>query len=155
MYTENNRLEDDAPEDEEDGQRRRKRPKKNMVKDNVDQSGTYQSHPLKVILVIYNDEDFESKPSKLIALRFEYLVKLHVICVGIEDAEGSDNNILCNLFPNDTGMELPHQVNVILFPLSKLISGIIRHLCTDLEILLGDCVYFYADVCLGPDYLFP
>ena len=113
VNTENSRLDDEAPDDEEDGQRRRKRPKKSVVKDNNDQSGTYQLHPLKVFLVIYDDEDSEAKPSKLITLRFEYLVKLNVICVGIEDAEeGSDQNILCNLFPDDTGMELPHQVNV-------------------------------------------
>ncbi|ONK60850.1 uncharacterized protein A4U43_C08F23370 [Asparagus officinalis] len=108
--TETSRLEDDAPDDDEDGQRRRKRPKKSVVKENADRSGTYQLHPLKVILFIYDDEDTEAKPSKLITLRFEYLVKLNVICVAIEDTEeGPDNNILCNLFPGDTGMELPHQ----------------------------------------------
>lgn len=107
---ENSRLEDDAPDDEEDGQRRRKRPKKSMIKDNSDQSGTYQSHPLKVILVVYDEEDLEDKPLKLITLRFEYLIKLNVICVGIEDVgEGCDDNILCNLFPDDTGVELPHE----------------------------------------------
>ena len=115
INTETSRLDDDAPDDEEDGQRRRKRPKKTVVKDNNDQSGTYQLHPLKVILFIYDDDDddSEAKPSKLITLRFEYLVKLNVICVGIEDAEeGDDYNILCNLFPDDTGLELPHQVNI-------------------------------------------
>ncbi|XP_020265938.1 THO complex subunit 5B-like, partial [Asparagus officinalis] len=111
--TETSRLEDDAPDDDEDGQRRRKRPKKSVVKENADRSGTYQLHPLKVILFIYDDEDTEAKPSKLITLRFEYLVKLNVICVAIEDTEeGPDNNILCNLFPGDTGMELPHQVYI-------------------------------------------
>lgn len=108
--TGNNRLEDDAPDDEEDGQRRRKRPKKSMVKDSNDQLGTYQSHPLKVILIIYDDEDSEAKPSKLISLRFEYLVKFNIICVGVEDAEDGCDNILCNLFPDDVGIELPHQV---------------------------------------------
>ncbi|XP_010943078.2 THO complex subunit 5A [Elaeis guineensis] len=108
--TENNRLEEDAPDEEEDVQRRRKRPKRNQVKENIDQAGVCQIHPLKIILHIYDDEESEAKPSKLITLRFEYLVKLNVACVGVEDSEeGSDNNILCNLFPDDTGIELPHQ----------------------------------------------
>jgi THO complex subunit 5 len=38
-------------------------------------------------------------------------VKLNIVCVGIEGSnDGPDNDILCNLFPNDTGLELPHQV---------------------------------------------
>lgn len=111
--TENNRLEEDAPDEEEDVQRRRKRPKKNQVKENIDQARMCQIHPLKIILHIYDDEESEAKLSKLITLRFEYLVKLNVACVGVEDSEeGSDNNILCNLFPDDTGTELPHQVQL-------------------------------------------
>ncbi|KAJ6795350.1 THO complex subunit 5B [Iris pallida] len=107
--TENSRLEEDVPDEEEDAQRRRKRPKKNLVKDNIDQVGIHQSHPLKVVLSIYDDEDSGHKPLKLISLKFEYLVKLNVVCVGIEEADGGSEDILCNLFPNDTGMELPHQ----------------------------------------------
>lgn len=111
----NNGLEDDAPDDEEDVQRRRKRPKKNLAKDNVEHAGVCQLHPLKIILHIYDDDHAGSKPSKLITLKFEYLVKLNAVCVGIEDAEeGSDGNILCNLFPDDTGLELPHQVQLLL-----------------------------------------
>ncbi|KAJ8505625.1 hypothetical protein OPV22_006511 [Ensete ventricosum] len=114
---ENNRVEDDAPDEEEDVQRRRKRPRKNVVKDSVEQAGVYQLHPLKIILHIYDDEDYRAKPSRLITLKFEYLVKLNAVCVGVEDAEeGSDSSILCNLFPDDTGLELPHQM-------AKLYSG--------------------------------
>ncbi|RWW29235.1 hypothetical protein GW17_00006254, partial [Ensete ventricosum] len=111
---ENNRVEDDAPDEEEDVQRRRKRPRKNVVKDSVEQAGVYQLHPLKIILHIYDDEDYRAKPSRLITLKFEYLVKLNAVCVGVEDAEeGSDSSILCNLFPDDTGLELPHQVQLM------------------------------------------
>ncbi|OVA15826.1 THO complex [Macleaya cordata] len=108
--TEVNRLEDDAPDEEDDGQRRRKRPKKVPGKENLGQAGIYQSHPLKVILHIYDDEDSNPKPAKLVTLRFEYLLKLNVVCVGLEGShEGPESNILCNLFPDDTGTELPHQ----------------------------------------------
>ncbi|KAI3908583.1 hypothetical protein MKX01_025577 [Papaver californicum] len=104
------RLDEDAPDEEDDGQRRRKRPKKVPGKENLDQAGIYQSHPLKVILHIYDDEDSNVKPAKLASLRFEYLHKLNVVCVGVEGShEGPENNILCNLFPDDTGTELPHQ----------------------------------------------
>ncbi|KAJ0984521.1 hypothetical protein J5N97_002877 [Dioscorea zingiberensis] len=105
----NNRLED-GPDEDEDIQRRRKRSKKNLVKDSNDQAGFHQFHPLKIILYIYDDETSEDKALKLVTLRFEYSVKLNVVYVGVEDAEeGSDDDILCNLFPDDTGMELPHQ----------------------------------------------
>nr|CAD1826232.1 unnamed protein product [Ananas comosus var. bracteatus] len=106
----NDKLDDDAPDEEEDAQRRRKRPKKKPVKEASEQAGVHQIHPLKINLHIYDDDDTEAKPVKLTTLRFEYLVKLNVVCVGLEDAEeGSDSNILCNLFPDDTGLELPHQ----------------------------------------------
>uniref|UniRef100_A0A1D1XZS6 THO complex subunit 5 n=2 Tax=Anthurium amnicola TaxID=1678845 RepID=A0A1D1XZS6_9ARAE len=107
--TEANRLEEDALDDDDDGQRRRKRPKKLLSKDNLDNSGIYQSHPLNVILHVYDDEYSDVKPLKLISLRFEYLVKLNVVCVGVEGAAEGTENILCNLFPDDTGIELPHQ----------------------------------------------
>ncbi|RVX00042.1 THO complex subunit 5B [Vitis vinifera] len=106
----NSRLEDDAPDEEDDGQRRRKRPKKVPSKENLDQAGVYQVHPLKIILHIYDDEVSDLKSAKLITLKFEYLLKLNVVCVGIEGShEGPENNILCNLFPDDTGLDLPHQ----------------------------------------------
>lgn len=104
-------MEDDVPDEEDDGQRRRKRPKKAPSKDNVDQVGIYQTHPFKVLLHIYDDEASDSNPTKLISLKFEYMTKLNVVCVGVEGPqEMSGNNILCNLFPDDTGLEIPHQV---------------------------------------------
>ncbi|CAI9763634.1 unnamed protein product [Fraxinus pennsylvanica] len=107
---ENSKLEDDVPDEEDDGQRRRKRPKKIPSKENLDQSGIYQTHPLKITLHINDDKASDSNSTKLITLKFEFLVKLSVVCVGVEGSEeGPDNNILCNLFPNDTGFELPHQ----------------------------------------------
>ncbi|KAJ1397384.1 THO complex, subunit 5 [Sesbania bispinosa] len=107
---ESSKLEDDVPDEEEDGQRRRKRPKRVQVKESPDQGGILQVHPLKIIIHVYEDEASDPKPTKLIALRFEYLVKLNIICVGIEGSnDGSESDILCNLFPNDTGLELPHQ----------------------------------------------
>jgi len=108
---ESSKLEDDAPDEEEDGQRRRKRPRRVQAKESLDQGGIFQVHPLKIIVHVYEDEDSDSKSAKLITLRFEYLVKLNVVCVGIEGCnEGPENDILCNLFPNDTGLELPQQV---------------------------------------------
>lgn len=108
---ESSRLEDDAPDEEDDGQRRRKRPKRVPSKESLDQEGLYQVHPLKTILHIYDDEVSDLKSAKLITLKFEYLLKLNAVCVGIEGShDGSENNILCNLFPDDAGIELPHQV---------------------------------------------
>ncbi|KAF5747042.1 THO complex subunit 5B-like isoform X1 [Tripterygium wilfordii] len=113
---ENSRLDDDAADEEDDGQRRRKRPKKVPSKDNLDQAGVYQVHPLKVILHIYDDEASDPKSANLICLKFEYLLKLNVVCVEIEGStEGPENNILCNLFPDDTGHELPNQSAKLLF----------------------------------------
>ncbi|XP_057428518.1 THO complex subunit 5A [Lotus japonicus] len=106
----NSKLEDDVPDEEEDGQRRRKRPRRVQVKESPDQGGIFQVHPLKIIIHVHEDETFDAKHAKLITLRFEYLVKLNVVCVGTEGSDdGTDNDILCNLFPNDTGLELPHQ----------------------------------------------
>ena len=108
---ESSKLEDDAPDEEEDGQRRRKRPKRVQGKESLDQAGIFQAHPLKIITHVYDDEASDPKSAKLITLKFEYLVKLNIVCVGIEGANDCpDNDILCNLFPNDTGLELPHQV---------------------------------------------
>lgn len=108
---ENSKFEDDVPDEEDDGQRRRKRPKKVPSKENLDQSGIYQSHPLKVTLHINDDEASELNSAKLITLKFEFLIKLNVVCVGVEGSEEvPQNNILCSLFPDDTGLELPQQV---------------------------------------------
>ncbi|XP_010236074.1 THO complex subunit 5B isoform X4 [Brachypodium distachyon] len=103
------RMDDDAIDDEEDAQRRRSRSRKNS-KEASNPALAYQLHPLKVVLHVYDTEDSGTKRLKLITLRFEYLAKLNVVCVGPEDSEGMDNNILCNLFPDDTGLELPHQM---------------------------------------------
>ncbi|KAH7523632.1 hypothetical protein FEM48_Zijuj06G0032600 [Ziziphus jujuba var. spinosa] len=110
IVVENSRMDDDAADEEDDGQRRRKRPKRVPTKEGLDQTRVYQVHPLRIILHVYDDEVSDSKPAKLITLKFEYLLKLNVVCVGIEGShEGPENNILCNLFPDDTGLELPHQ----------------------------------------------
>ncbi|CAK9135320.1 unnamed protein product [Ilex paraguariensis] len=108
--SENSKFEDDVPDEEDDGQRRRKRPKKVPGKETLDHEGIYQAHPLKIMLHIHDDDVSDSKHAKLITLKFEYLGKLAVVCVGVEGSqEGPRNNILCNLFPDDTGLELPHQ----------------------------------------------
>ena len=108
---ETSRLDDDVPDEEDDGQRRRKRPRKVVSKDNLDQAGLYHSHPLKLLLHVHDDDASDSNSPKLISLKFEYLMKLNIVCVGIEGSqEGPENSILCNLFPDDSGLELPHQV---------------------------------------------
>lgn len=100
------------PDEEDDGQRRRKRPKKVPSKESLDQGGVYLVHPLKVVLHVNDDDSSDPKSSRLISLKFEYLIKLNVVCVGIEGSEESEKDILCNLFPDDTGLELPHQVYI-------------------------------------------
>lgn len=107
---ENSKVDDDIDE-EDDGQRRRKRPKKIPSKESLEQSGIYQTHPLKVTLHIHDDEKSDLQSKKLVTLKFEYLIKLNSVCVGVEGSqENADNDILCNLFPDDTGLEFPHQV---------------------------------------------
>lgn len=108
---ETSRLDDDVPDEEDDGQRRRKRPRKVPSKDNPDQAGLYHSHPLKLLLHIYDHDPSDLNSSNLVSLKFEYLMKLNVVCVGIEGCqEGPESSILCNLFPDDSGLELPHLV---------------------------------------------
>ena len=111
-------MDDDGGDEEDDGQRRRKRTRKIPAKDNLDQAGV---HPLKVMLHVYDDEVPDPKSAKLVTLKFEYLLKLNVVCVGIEGShDGPENNILCNLFPDDTGLELPHQVLMLIYILPSL-----------------------------------
>uniref|UniRef100_A0A0D9VLG5 THO complex subunit 5B n=1 Tax=Leersia perrieri TaxID=77586 RepID=A0A0D9VLG5_9ORYZ len=105
-----NRMDDDAIDDEEDAQRRRSRSRKNLAKEASNSVGAYQLHPLKVILHVFDTEDSGAKRRKLMVLRFDYLAKLNIVCVGIEDSKGLDHDILCNLFPDDTGLEMPHQM---------------------------------------------
>ena len=103
------KLEDD--EHEEDGQRLSKRPRRVQDKENLDQAGIFQVHPLQIALHVYDNEVSNLESAKLITLKFEYLVQLNIICVGIEASnDGPGNDILCNLFPDDTGLKLPHQV---------------------------------------------
>ncbi|XP_010479088.1 PREDICTED: THO complex subunit 5A [Camelina sativa] len=91
---------------EDDGKRQRKRPKKEVS----DEGGLYQSHPLKVVLHIYDVEIPDPKSDRPVLLKFEYLLKLNVVCVGIEESQDDlEKNILCNLFPEDAGLEPPHQ----------------------------------------------
>ncbi|CAM0943905.1 unnamed protein product [Alopecurus aequalis] len=104
-----NRMDDDAIDEEEGAQRRRSRSRKTS-KEASNPALAYQLHPLKVVLHVYDTEISGTKRRKLITLRFEYLAKLNVVCVGSEDSEGMDTNTLCNLFPDDTGLELPHQM---------------------------------------------
>ncbi|VFQ86856.1 unnamed protein product [Cuscuta campestris] len=106
----NSKIDEDLPDEEDDGQRRRKRPRKVPGKESVDHTRIYQAHPLKVILHVLDDETPDLSPTKIVTLIFEYLMKLNVVCVGVEGSEDdSGKDILCNLFPDDTGLELPHQ----------------------------------------------
>ncbi|CAN4122668.1 unnamed protein product [Withania somnifera] len=101
---------DDDIDEEDDGQMRRKRPKKIPSKESLEQAGIYQTHPLEVTLHIHDEEKSDLQSKKLVTLKFEYLIKLNSVCVGVEGSqENADNDILCNLFPDDTGLELPHQ----------------------------------------------
>lgn len=103
---------DNVPEELEDYQRRQKNRKNLQSRESVDATGFYQVHPLSVILHVYDDEMTNgAKPIKLVTLKFEYLVKLRVVCVGVDGSQtGSENNFLINLFPDDIGVELPHQI---------------------------------------------
>ncbi|KAE8727988.1 THO complex subunit 5B [Hibiscus syriacus] len=89
--------------------RRRKRPKRVRSMEAVDHAGVYQVHPLKIILHIYDDEASDPGSAKIVTLKFEYLLKMNVVCAGIDGStEGPESNILCNLFLM-TGLDLPHQ----------------------------------------------
>ncbi|CAA7024544.1 unnamed protein product [Microthlaspi erraticum] len=98
---------DDNDEDDDDGKRQRKRAKKECC----DEAGLYKVHPLKIVLHVYDDDEIsDPKPCKLVVLKFEYLLKLNVVCVGTEESEdGPEGNVLCSLFPDDAGLEPPHQ----------------------------------------------
>ncbi|KAK7383139.1 hypothetical protein VNO78_28810 [Psophocarpus tetragonolobus] len=105
---ESSKLENDEPD--EDGQRQGKRPRRFQGKESLDQAGIFQIHPLNVNLHVYDDEVSDLECAKLITLKFEYMMQLNIICVGIEASnDGPKNEILSNLFPDDTGLELPHQ----------------------------------------------
>lgn len=104
-------MDGEAPDEEDDAQRKRRRLKNFPEKATLDQDGVYQLHPLKVILHVYDDGTPILKPEKLVTLKFEYLLKLNSVCVGVDGThDDADSNVLYNLFPGDTGLELPHQV---------------------------------------------
>lgn len=79
--------------------------------ENNQRSGIYQSHPLRVSLHIYNDDILDLNSARLVTLNFEFLMKLNMVCVEAEDSDSEvpPNDILCNLFPDDPGLELPQQ----------------------------------------------
>ncbi|XP_061362886.1 early nodulin-like protein 3 [Gastrolobium bilobum] len=52
------KLEVDAPDEEEDGQRRRKKPRRVQVKESLDQGEIFKVLPLKIIIHVYEDEDY-------------------------------------------------------------------------------------------------
>ncbi|KAI9118210.1 hypothetical protein K1719_010542 [Acacia pycnantha] len=137
------KLKDETPDDIEDVQGQRKRPRMVQGKESLDHSDLLEVHPLKINLHVYDDEVSDFKLAKLIILTFEYLVKLNIVCVGIEaSGDGPSNDILCNLFPDDTGLELPHQS-------AKLIVG-------DAIIFIGDRTsrpYKWAQHLAGIDFL--
>ncbi|XP_006307420.2 THO complex subunit 5A [Capsella rubella] len=98
------RLEDNG--EDGDGTRQRKR----FKKEGSDEGGLYQIHPLRVVLHVNDIEIPDPKSHRPVVLKFEYLLKLNVVCVGIEESQDElEKNILCNLFPEDTGLEPPHQ----------------------------------------------
>lgn len=106
------RVDEEAAEDDDDSQRRRKRAKRPHEKDSADGDGTYNAHPLVLLLHVYYDQKMWSeKQNKPITLRFEYLQRLHVVCAGIETSQAGDQSSwLIHLFPDDLGLSLPNQV---------------------------------------------
>ncbi|CAH8348594.1 unnamed protein product [Eruca vesicaria subsp. sativa] len=92
---------------DDEGKTQRKRPKKES---SDEAGGLFRVHPLTLILHIYDDETPDPKSHQLLLLKFEYLLKLNAVCVGIDESlDGPEINILCNLFPDDAGLEPPHQ----------------------------------------------
>lgn len=79
------------------------------MKESLDE-GVYHSHPLSVVWHIFDEVAETGKRTRLLTLRFEYLTKLNIVCAGIDGDQGSPLELLTNLFPNDTGLELPTQV---------------------------------------------
>ncbi|KAH8516445.1 hypothetical protein H0E87_004697 [Populus deltoides] len=74
---ETSRLVDDAPDEEDDGQRRRTRV---QSKEGVDQAGLYQAHTLKIILHIFIDED-RLKDQKITSCATCFPVTLALSCL--------------------------------------------------------------------------
>ncbi|KAH7294866.1 hypothetical protein KP509_27G022600 [Ceratopteris richardii] len=113
---EENKIEEEIPEEEEELQRRRKRVKKSHAKESSDE-GVYHSHPLTVVWHIFDEVVDGGKRTKLLSVRFEYLMRLNMVCAGVEGDRHGPLELLTNLFPDDTGMELPTQA-------AKLSAGV-------------------------------
>ncbi|KAI5077768.1 hypothetical protein GOP47_0007592 [Adiantum capillus-veneris] len=113
---EESKVEDDIPDEEDELQRRRKRAKKSHSKESFDE-GVYHSHPLSVLWHIFDEPAESGKRNKLLSLRFDYLTKLNIVCAGVEGDRGGPLELLANLFPDDTGLDLPTQA-------AKLSAGV-------------------------------
>jgi THO complex subunit 5 len=75
--------EEEVPEEDDDSRRWRKWVKITHEKEIVEEDNIYQPHALAVIVPIF---DNEQKTSELLALRFEFLAEIDVLCAGIEGA---------------------------------------------------------------------
>lgn len=98
-------------DDDDDTQRQRKRAKKPHDRDAPEKDNVYQSHPLTVAVQIYDEKQ---RGNKLLTLKVEYLTTLDVLCVGEEGTPpGGVSPVfsLTNLFPNDSGLELPNKTS--------------------------------------------
>lgn len=141
---EETKIEEEVHDEEDDSQRRRKRVKKSHDKENSDGAGVYQAHPLTIVLQIFDDEqtatDKADKANKLLTIVFEFLPKLNIVCAGIEGAsQGPEpGSLLTNLFPNDTGLDLPNQVS--LFTYRRYSSTFTLKQATDSPIRFGSII---------------
>ncbi|KAH9544541.1 hypothetical protein CY35_13G127000 [Sphagnum magellanicum] len=75
--------EEEVPEDDDDFRRWQKRVKITHEKEIVEEDNIYQPRALAVIVSIFYNEQ---KTSELLALRFEFLAEIDVLCAGIEGA---------------------------------------------------------------------
>jgi THO complex subunit 5 len=109
--TDDVKLEEEVLEDDDDSPRCRKRVKITPEKEIVEEDNIYRPHPLVLIVPIF---DNKQKMSKLLALRFQFLTKIDVLCAGIEGASyggGDPDTLLANLFPDDARVDLPNQIS--------------------------------------------
>lgn len=100
-----NKSGDDIEKEEDDSYRQRKKVKISHLKGSLEHE-VYCNHPLSVLWHIYDEGQ---KGTKLLTLRFEYLMKLKVVCAGIEKPQDSQQELLMQLFPDDIGLHLPTQ----------------------------------------------
>ncbi|KAK3259476.1 hypothetical protein CYMTET_31528 [Cymbomonas tetramitiformis] len=92
---------EDEMEEDEDG-RRSKRTKSEIV-------DLYEAFPLTITLELKTSEE-----EILTVLTFDYLTRLHIICVKCDN--DPEKNFLVNLFPEDDGCDTPNQANKVLEP---------------------------------------